>query len=111
MMSSLTDRLVYAASEALLNRDNELCDPSRCRRRGDGTLEKQVDQGGVRLLVRFSPDASDMREVVSTMKISANLESIADHSLTIARRAKTLNDLQAPTYVLSAIRMSASLKR
>ena len=44
------------------------------------------------MLVRFSPVASDMREVISAMKVSANLERIADHSVTIARRAKSLND-------------------
>src|SRR5260370_7181900 len=32
-----------------------------------------------------------MRGVISAMKVSANLERIADHSVTIARRAKNLN--------------------
>jgi phosphate uptake regulator len=33
-----------------------------------------------------------MREVISAMKASTNLERIADHAVTIARRAKHLND-------------------
>jgi phosphate uptake regulator len=36
-----------------------------------------------------------MREVVSAMKVSANLEHIADQSVTIARRAKHLNNRPA----------------
>jgi phosphate transport system protein len=50
-----------------------------------------VDQDGVGLLIRFHPVASDMRQVVSAMKVSTNLERIGDQSVTIARRAKRLN--------------------
>ena len=41
------------------------------------------------------PVASDMREVVSSMKVSTNLERVADQSVTIARRAKHLNNRPA----------------
>jgi phosphate transport system protein len=58
-------------------------------------LEKQVDQDGVNLLIRFHPVASDMREVVSAMKVSSNLERIADECVSIARRAKHLNNKPA----------------
>jgi phosphate transport system protein len=58
-------------------------------------LEKQVDQDGVSLLIRFHPVASDMREVVSAIKVSMNLERIADKSVTTARRAKHLNTIPA----------------
>jgi phosphate transport system protein len=95
MMSSLTDRIFQTAFEALLNRDSELCDHVVAEDEEIDILEKQVDQEGVNLLLRFHPVASDMREVVSAMKVSANLERIADHSVTIARRAKHLNNRPA----------------
>jgi phosphate transport system protein len=91
MMSSLTDRIFQTAIEALFNRDSELCDHVIAEDEEIDILEKQVDQDGVNLLIRFNPVASDMREVVSAMKVSANLERIADQSVTIARRAKQLN--------------------
>ena len=68
----------------------------RCMGTAIDILEKQVDQDGVSLLLRFHPVASDMREVVSAMKVSTNLERIADHSVTIARRAKSLYDRPLP---------------
>jgi PhoU domain len=43
------------------------------------------------LLLRFHPVASDMREVISAMKVGTSLERIADQSVTIARRSKRLN--------------------
>ena len=85
MMSSLTDRIFQTAFEALLKRDSELCDHVLAEDEEIDILEKQVDQGGVNLLLRFHPVASDMREVVSAMKISANLERIADQSVFIAK--------------------------
>ena len=95
MMSSLTDRIFQTAFEALLKRDSELCNHVVAEDEEIDNLEKQVDQDGVSLLLRFHPVASDMREVVSAMKISTNLERIADESVTIARRAKHLNDRPA----------------
>ena len=95
MMSSLTDRIFQMAFEALPKRDSELCDHVVAEDEEIDILEKQVDQEGVNLLLRFHPVESDMREVVSAMKVSANLERIADHSVTIARRAKHLNNRPA----------------
>ena len=92
MMSSLTDRIFQMAFEALLKRDNELCDHVVAEDEEIDILEKQVDKDGVSLLLRFHPVATDMREVISAMKVSANLERIADQSVTIARRAKHLNN-------------------
>jgi phosphate transport system protein len=91
MMSSLTDRIFQTAFEALLNRNSELCDHVVAEDEEIDILEKQVDQEGVSLLIRFHPVASDMREVVSAMKVSTNLERVADQAVTIARRAKHLN--------------------
>jgi phosphate transport system protein len=75
----------------LLNRNSELCDHVVVEVEGIDILEKQVDQEGVSLLIRFHPVASDMREVVAAMKVSTNLERVADQSVTIARKGKHLN--------------------
>jgi phosphate transport system protein len=91
MMSSLTDRMFQAAVEGLLNLDSDLCNQVIEDDYEIDLLEKKVDRDGINLLVRFQPVASDMREVISAMKISTSLERIADQSVTIARRAKRLN--------------------
>ena len=43
------------------------------------------------ILLRFQPVASDLRRVVAAMKLSSNLERMADQATTIARRARKLN--------------------
>src|ERR1700735_3427210 len=95
MMSSLTDRMFQTAVEGLLNRDSDLCSQVVADDEEIDVLEKKVDRDGVGLLVRFQPVASDMREVISAMKISTSLERIGDESVTIARRSKRLNSRPA----------------
>jgi phosphate transport system protein len=95
MMSSLTDRIFQTAIEALLNRDSELCDHVVAGDEEIDILEKQVDQDGVSLLIRFHPVASDMREVISA-RIGDHATNIAedsfwrDQAADIRRSAKIL---------------------
>jgi phosphate transport system protein len=91
MMSSLTDRIFETAFEALLKRDSDLCDRVIAEDEEIDFLEKQVDQDAVTLLLRFDPVATDLRETISAMKVSTDLERIGDESVTIARRAKSLS--------------------
>ena len=53
MMSSLTDRMFQIAFEAFLTRNGELCEQVIAEDEEIDTLEKQVDQEGVALLIRF----------------------------------------------------------
>jgi phosphate transport system protein len=91
MMSSLTERLLNFAMEGLLKRDNDLCNLAIADDEEVDSLEKEIDREGIDLLIRFHPVASDMREVIAAMKLSANLERIADQSVAIGRKAKKLN--------------------
>jgi len=91
MMSSLTERSLDRAVSGLLQRDDELCVTAIADDEEIDQLEKQVDKDGVDLLLRFQPVASDLRRVVSAMKLSSNLERMADQAVNIARKARKLN--------------------
>jgi phosphate transport system protein len=69
MMSSLTDQIFQSAIEGLLNRNSELCDHVVAEDDEVDIFEKQVDQDGLSVLIRFRPVASDMRAVISAMKV------------------------------------------
>jgi phosphate transport system protein len=90
-MSSLTERSLERALNGLLQRDDELCTTAIADDEEIDQLEKQVDKDGVDLLLRFQPVASDLRRVVSAMKLSGNLERVADQAVKIARKARKLN--------------------
>src|ERR1043166_5432436 len=91
IMSSLTERSLDRAITGLLERDDELCAIAIADDEEIDQLEKQVDKDGIDLLLRFQPVASDLRRVVSAMKLSSNLERMADQATNIARRARKLN--------------------
>jgi len=91
LMSSLTERSLDRAITGLLKRDDELCAIAIADDEEIDQLEKQVDKDGIDLLLRFQPVASDLRRVVSAMKLSSNLERMADQATNIARRARKLN--------------------
>ena len=77
--------------QRLLQRDDDLCAIAIADDEEIDQLEKQIDKDGVDLLLRFQPVASDLRRVVSAMKLSSNLERMADQATNIARRARKLN--------------------
>src|SRR5260221_12427873 len=90
-LSRLQERLLNCAMEGLLKGDNDLCNLAIADDEEVDSLEKEIDREGIDLLIRFHPVASDMREVIAAMKLSANLERIADQSVAIGRKAKKLN--------------------
>jgi phosphate transport system protein len=91
LMSSLTERSLDRAITGLLKRDDDMCAIAIADDEEIDQLEKQVDKDGIDLLLRFQPVASDLRRVVSAMKLSSNLERMADQATNIARRARKLN--------------------
>src|SRR6266550_40593 len=54
-------------------------------------LEKRIDKAGVEILLRYQPVASDLRQVVSAIKLSPNIERVADEATNIAECARKLN--------------------
>jgi phosphate transport system protein len=91
MMAGLAERTLDRAIKGLLERDDNLCVTAIADDEEIDQLEKQMDKEGVDVLLRFQPVASDMRRVVAAMKLSPNIERIADQATNIARRARKLN--------------------
>ncbi|MBL1277027.1 MAG: phosphate transport system regulatory protein PhoU, partial [Ectothiorhodospiraceae bacterium] len=53
-------------------------------------LEARIDELAVRLIALRQPMAEDLRHVVSTLKISTNIERFADYAKTMALRVPAL---------------------
>ncbi len=90
MMASLTERNLENARKGLFERDEDWCNTVIADDEEVDTLEVQIDREGVNIMLRFHPLASDMRNVISTMKLSVNLERIADQAVGIARRSRKM---------------------
>ncbi|MFT6177923.1 MAG: phosphate transport system protein [Paracoccaceae bacterium] len=52
--------------------------------------EKNIDEQGMSILLRFNPVASDLRHVLSSLNICRSLERIGDHAVTVAKRSRKI---------------------
>src|SRR5215813_12999950 len=91
MMAGLSERSLERAIKGLFDRNDDLCANTIADDEEIDQLEKQIDKDGVDILLRFQPVASDLRRVVSAMKLSSNLERMGDQAVSIARKARKLN--------------------
>jgi phosphate transport system regulatory protein PhoU len=58
-------------------------------------LEQEVANLAVRILALRQPMASDLREIVSALKISSDLERMGDYAANVAKRAIAISQLPA----------------
>jgi len=90
MMGGLARQNLGNAMHALLERDIDLARAVIADDSQVDDFERSIDQGGMSILVRFQPVASDLRLVITSMKMAHNLERISDHAVSIAKRAKKI---------------------
>ena len=84
MMAGLAERSLDRAIKGLLKRDDNLCANAIADDEEIDQLEKQIDKDGIDVLLRYQPVASDLRRVVAAMKLSPNIERVADQATNIA---------------------------
>lgn len=103
-MGGVAEAQVEAAVKAVTRRDVALAAQVM---QSDGRLdayERDIDAEAIRLLALRQPMAQDLREIVSSLKIAADLERIGDYAANIAKRSLAL--AQVP-----AVRPAAAIPR
>ena len=90
-MAGLTEYSLRGAINGLLQRDDNLCTKAIADDEEVDQLEKQIDKAGLEILLRYQPVASDLRQVISAIKLSPNIERVADEATNIAECAHKLN--------------------
>ncbi|MGH6928449.1 MAG: phosphate signaling complex protein PhoU [Dongiaceae bacterium] len=90
-MGGLVEAQLQAAVDALVKRDAEAAakvvrDDARI-----DELEQQLGNMVIRLLALRQPMAVDLRQIVSALKISSDLERIGDYAANVAKRAIALS--------------------
>jgi len=90
-MKGQTMRNLERSARAVAERDADLASAVI----GDDSLvddfEVEIERMGLALLARFHPVSSDLRFVLASMKVSANLERISDHAVNMAKRARKMS--------------------
>ncbi len=89
-MGGLVESAILDAAKALETRDGELAEQIR---RGDqviDALEEQINTDCARVIALRAPTATDLRTVLTVMKIAGNLERCGDYAKNLAKRTLVL---------------------
>ena len=89
-MSSLAERSVKRAIEALVGRDDDKAREVIASDNDLDALEMEIDELAISLLAK-APLATDLRLITMAMKFSRDLERVGDETTTICRRSLELS--------------------
>ncbi|WIY24698.1 phosphate signaling complex protein PhoU [Parasedimentitalea psychrophila] len=106
-MGGLVEAAIVDAARALETSDEELALEVRARDKVIDDMEEQINVEAARLIAIRSPAASDLRLVLSVMKIAANLERIGDYAKNMAKRTVVLAQGPSVQDCTSALRRMA----
>jgi phosphate transport system protein len=92
-MGGMVEANITAAAQALEDRDVETAAKVRAADKAIDILEEQINEEAARVIALRSPAASDLRTVLTVMKIAGNLERCGDYAKNLAKRTGVLAEL------------------
>jgi len=106
-MGGMVERAIADAARSLETRDEELAEAVRRRDSAIDALEEQINEEAARVLALRAPTASDLRLVLTVIKISASLERIGDYAKNMAKRTSVLSAMTPVNGSPAALRRMA----
>ncbi|MEM0947637.1 MAG: phosphate signaling complex protein PhoU [Pseudomonadota bacterium] len=106
-MGGLVEAAIVDAAKSLETRDEELAAQVRSNDKAIDALEEQVNEEAARVIALRAPTASDLRTVLTVMKISGNLERCGDYAKNLAKRTSVLVQMQPPEGAATSLRRMA----
>jgi phosphate transport system protein len=93
-MGGLVEAAILDAAKSFETNDIDLANDVRARDKAIDALEAEINEDVTRIIALQAPAASDLRTLLSILKVSANLERIGDYAKNMAKRTNVL--LQMP---------------
>ena len=89
-MGGMVEAAILDSAKALETRDVELAERVREGDKAIDEMEERVNEEATRVIALRAPTASDLRTVMTVIKISANLERCGDYAKNLAKRVSVL---------------------
>ncbi|MBN9236868.1 MULTISPECIES: phosphate signaling complex protein PhoU [Phyllobacteriaceae] len=108
-MGGHAERMVEQAVAALVNADPELAQKVI---RDDMVLDegqREIDDKAIVIIARRQPMATDLREIVGAIRISADLERVGDLGKNVAKRVMAVTDGREATSLYRGLEALANL--
>ncbi|APX88576.1 phosphate transport system regulatory protein PhoU [Brevirhabdus pacifica] len=93
-MGGLVEAAIMDAARSLENRDEDLADQVRRNDKLIDAMEEEINAEAVRVIALRAPMGSDLRLVLSVIKISANLERVGDYAKNMGKRTSALVQME-----------------
>lgn len=106
-MGGLVEAALSGAAEALETQDADLAERVRAGDQAIDALEEEVNAECARLIALRAPMGSDLRTVLSVMKIASNLERCGDYAKNLAKRSLVLATMPPITGAAGSLRRMA----
>ena len=106
-MGGLVEAAILDAASALESRDDELAERVRNGDRAIDALEDQINTECARVIALRAPTATDLRTVLTVMKIAASLERCGDYAKNLAKRSSVLAQMSAIEGAAGAVKRMA----
>jgi phosphate transport system protein len=107
-MGGLVESQMALAIEAIVSGDNAKANRAVEQDKEVDVLERQAEQLVIRMLALRQPMASDLRQIVAALKITAALERIGDYAKNVAKRSIVLSQFNTP-FALTGLAAMARL--
>ena len=106
-MGGMVEDAIRDSAKSLKRRDEELAEAVRKSDKKIDALDMQINEECARLLALRQPIASDLRTVLTVMKVAGNLERIGDYAKNMAKRTSVLVHMQPIDGASGAIKRMA----
>ena len=106
-MGGLVEAAILDAASALESRDDELAERVRNGDKAIDALEEQINTECARVIALRAPTATDLRTVLTVMKIAASLERCGDYAKNLAKRSSVLAQMSPIDGAAGAVKRMA----
>ena len=89
-MGGRAERLVADSVTALLKRDTALAERVIVQDKTVDVLQREIEEAAIAMIARRQPLATDLREIVSALRVAGDLERVGDLAKNTAKRALAL---------------------
>ncbi|MFN4171978.1 MAG: phosphate signaling complex protein PhoU [Pseudorhodobacter sp.] len=110
-MGAHVDAATDSATRAFINRDQPLATRVVKDDEKIDALEDEINAAVVRMLALRQPRASDLRQVVTLMKVAGDLERLGDYAKNLAKRVPVLHRSDIHDGAISAVRRLSDMVR
>jgi phosphate transport system protein len=108
-MGGLAEKEIADAIDALAKRDTDLAQHVMAVDLATDRLQREIEEKAILTIARRQPMAVDLREIISAMRVSNDLERIGDLAKNIAKRVVALNGDFPPQRLIRGVEHFADL--